>query len=113
KVRYAPFIGNEVYDDKNVLPKDGTCNALLGLLSAGTENCCRLAEGFQNKSNQSTPATELFENDEILKKQKEETYNHSISSSLKISFERSLNPASHLFFGFSGLFSVFFFSSLW
>jgi cell division protein FtsA len=74
KVRHAQFICNEVYDAKNILPKDGTCNALLGLLSAGTENCCRLEEEFQSKNNQSiTPATDLFEHDENLKKQTKET----------------------------------------
>ncbi|KAA6342858.1 Cell division protein FtsA [termite gut metagenome] len=104
KVRHAQFICNEVYDNKNVLPKDGTCNALLGLLSAGTENCCRMEEISQNKSNQS--ATDLFEHDEILKTQKEETENpktHHKEEGKKKTIKKTEKPKNKWLSGFKDL----------
>jgi cell division protein FtsA len=107
KVRHAQFICNEVYDNKNVLPKDGTCNALLGLLSAGTENCCRLEEGSQNKNNPSiTPVTDLFEHDESLKKQKEEMENpknHHKEEEKKKNLKKSEKPKNKWLAGFKDL----------
>ncbi|KAA6320411.1 hypothetical protein EZS27_029814, partial [termite gut metagenome] len=72
KIRHASFILSEIHEDESVLPKDGTHNALLGLLFAGTENCCRVEEPHLNKDNKSTVATDLFRDDEALKEQQKE-----------------------------------------
>ncbi|KAA6333973.1 Cell division protein FtsA [termite gut metagenome] len=77
KIRHAGFVCHEVHEDEHILPKDGTHNALLGLLFAGTENCCRQEEPpNKNESIATTtttpPPADLFESDEALKKQREE-----------------------------------------
>ncbi|KAA6344864.1 Cell division protein FtsA [termite gut metagenome] len=108
KVRHAQFICNEVYDTKNVLPKDGTCNALLGLLAAGTENCCRLEEGFPNKNNQSiTPATDLFEHDESLKKETEKPKNHHKEEEKKKTLKKTEKPKKGWLSGIKDLSDIF------
>ncbi|MDR2859971.1 MAG: cell division protein FtsA [Mediterranea sp.] len=75
KIRHANFVLNEIHEDENILPKDGTHNALLGILFTGTENCCRAEEPLPNEENKSTVATDLFRDDEALKKQQEEVEN--------------------------------------
>lgn len=41
KVKHMKFISNTVHGYSDVLRKDGRHNTLLGLLSAGNENCCK------------------------------------------------------------------------
>lgn len=68
KVKTTRFIHQTVHGFSDVLKKDGMQNTLLGLLAAGSENCC-----LQEVKPVSTPAqpkpVDMFSDDEALKEQ--------------------------------------------
>ncbi|KAA6349177.1 Cell division protein FtsA [termite gut metagenome] len=77
KIRHANFICNKVHESEGFLTEDGMQNALLGLLFAGTENCAQTKN--IERETVSPPPTDLFESDETLKRQKEETERLKVS----------------------------------
>lgn len=73
KTKTAKFVHQAIHGYNDVLKKDGMQNTLLGLLSAGNDNCCllevkqpRLNPG--ESINTATPA-DMFDDDETLKEQ--------------------------------------------
>ncbi|KAA6332543.1 Cell division protein FtsA [termite gut metagenome] len=73
KIRYANSICNEVHvsESEGFPVGDGMQNALLGLLFAGTENCAQTKS--IERETVSPPPADLFDSDETLKRQKEDT----------------------------------------
>ncbi|ADV42511.1 cell division protein FtsA [Bacteroides helcogenes] len=65
KVKTAKFVHNTIQGHSDVLKKDGMQNTLLGLLSAGNENCC-LQEAKTAQPATAAEPKNMFENDATL-----------------------------------------------
>lgn len=67
KIRTVKFVRNSIHGYTDVLKKDGTQNTLIGLLSAGNENCClqEITKPVQSYTDP-TESKNLFENDASL-----------------------------------------------
>lgn len=65
KIRTAKFVQHTIHGYSDVLKKDAMQNNLLGLLTAGNENCCL----EEVKLAQPTATPDMFSNDEALKAQ--------------------------------------------
>lgn len=73
RVKIARFVKSSIYGFDKELKKDGTHNTLLGILMAGTDNCCQ-KEVKQEAASKAEAHTiqDIFENDEDMKRQKAE-----------------------------------------
>lgn len=68
KVKTVKFVHNTIHGYTDTLKKDGMQNTLLGLLSAGDENCC-LQETVKPAQQPATEPENMFKDDAALKEQ--------------------------------------------
>lgn len=69
KVKTVKFVHATIHGFSDVLKKDGMHNTLLGLLCAGSENCCLQEVPKEHVKTEKPTAIDMFDNDETLKAQ--------------------------------------------